>query len=220
MRILIAGVFAGICAGILATILQSIMVVPIIATAELFETGQMVYFDGDVPLVKLSALISEPRDLTTMFYTGVSTIVSAMGFALLLASVMSLRDEYLSVKQGALWGVFAFVALVLAPAIGLPPELPGSGSADVVERQVWWVGTAIATSIGLWQIAFYSSYKRLVIAVMFIALPHIVGAPHPNAYMGVTPPEMAGHFSTVALGVSLVMWVSIGTFLVMINQRQ
>jgi hypothetical protein len=33
-----------------------------------------------------------------------------------------------------------------APAIGLPPELPGIEAAALQSRQLWWVATAVATA--------------------------------------------------------------------------
>ncbi|MEI2612914.1 MAG: CbtA family protein [Candidatus Promineifilaceae bacterium] len=43
----------------------------------------------------------------------------------------------------------ASLAFQLAPAFGLPPELPGMAAADLGARQVWWCGTALATGVGI-----------------------------------------------------------------------
>jgi predicted cobalt transporter CbtA len=41
----------------------------------------------------------------------------------------------LDARRGLLWGLGGFAALHLAPAVGLPPELPGMASADLAARQ-------------------------------------------------------------------------------------
>ena len=50
-------------------------------------------------------------------------------------------------RNGLLWGLAGFLAVNLAPAAGLSPELPGMPAGDLLARQVWWVGTIIATGI-------------------------------------------------------------------------
>jgi adenosylcobinamide kinase/adenosylcobinamide-phosphate guanylyltransferase len=47
------------------------------------------------------------------------------------------------------WGLAGFAVFTLAPGLGLPPELPAMPAADLLARQVWWIGTAAATAIGL-----------------------------------------------------------------------
>ena len=41
-------------------------------------------------------------------------------------------------RTGLAFGVAGFIAVALAPALGLPPEIPGSGAAELGARQTWW----------------------------------------------------------------------------------
>ena len=94
--------------------------------------------------------------------------------------------------------------------MGLPPELPGAGAADVAARQVWWLGTLFATALGLWLIAFGEGSVAWIIGATALAIPHIIGAPEPDLLVGPVPPEIAAHFAARALGVGLVAWAILG----------
>ena len=45
---------------------------------------------------------------------------------------------------------------------------------------------------------------------MLIALPHIVGAPHPHEYVSTAPAELAGHFAATSLAVTAIFWAVLG----------
>ena len=49
----------------------------------------------------------------------------------------------LSQGQPVAWAL----AVHFAPAISLPPEVPGVAAADVFARQVWWFATVAATGV-------------------------------------------------------------------------
>ena len=57
-------------------------------------------------------------------------------------------------REGLLWGLGGFAVFMLAPSLGLPPELPGMPAAELGPRQVWWLLTAAATAAGLALLAF------------------------------------------------------------------
>jgi cobalt transporter subunit CbtA len=97
-----------------------------------------------------------------------------------------------------------------APSFGLPPELPGTEAAPLVERQVWWIGTAIATGAGLYAAARLRNIAGYAIAVVLIALPHVIGAPHPETPGGLAPEELEHKFVVVAIAISLVFWLVLG----------
>jgi cobalt transporter subunit CbtA len=79
---------------------------------------------------------------------------TGIGFALLLVVVSELAGGIANWRQGAFWGLAGFAVFTLAPGLGLPPELPAMPAADLVSRQVWWIGTVLATAAGLALIAF------------------------------------------------------------------
>ncbi|MDE0334681.1 MAG: CbtA family protein [Defluviicoccus sp.] len=213
-RILVSGLFAGFAAGLIAALLQLAFVQPILLHAELYESGQLTHFGGakagavaaagdvDVDLVRdgLSVLF------TTLLYTG---------YALILVAAMALAEERgfrIAVRQGLLWGLAGFVAVQFAPAVGVPPELPGSAAADIGLRRLWWLGTVGATAAGIVLIACGKGWTARGIAAVLILAPHVIGAPHPETFAGPAPPELAAMFAGRALGVGLVAWALLGLF--------
>lgn len=211
-RIITTALFAGFLAGILAAILQFLLVQPILLHAELFEGGELTHFGASgagTPAHADWPGFDPMRDLlsvlfTALIYTGYAFLLVA-GFAFAAD-----RGHTLTPRTGILWGIAGFVAVQLAPAMGLPPELPGAGAADVAPRQVWWFGTVFVTALGLWLIAFGTSALSWAIAAIALAVPHIIGAPEPDLLVGPVPPEIAAHFAARALGVGLVSWSVLG----------
>ncbi len=210
MNIIRSGVFAGLVAGIVTVILQLLFAVPIIAKSELFETGQIVFANNGVPFVKVSDIVAQMRSIPVIANTVVATILTCIGFGLILSAGIQLRNTNITVKQGAVWGIFAFMAFILAPSSGLPPELPGSGADTVYGRQGWWFLTVLLTIFGLWNLAFKEKLINIFIGVFLIAFPHIIGSPHPEAYIGPVPPELSAHFVSISLSISMIMWILIG----------
>ena len=212
-RILVSGLFAGFAAGVIAALLQLVFVQPLLLHAELYESGQLTHFGaakaasaqavvGGIDLVRdgLSVLF------TTLLYTG---------YALVLVAAMALAEDRgfrIAVRQGLLWGLAGFASVQFAPAVGIPPELPGSATADIGMRQLWWLGTVGATAAGIALIAFGKGWTARGIAAVLIFAPHVIGAPHPETFAGPAPPELAAMFAGRALGVGLVAWLLLGLF--------
>ena len=55
--------------------------------------------------------------------------------------------------------------------------------------------------------------NRLVIAaaILAAALPHLIGAPHPESAEGAVPPELAARFVTASLGGAALFWAILGS---------
>ena len=212
-RILVSGLFAGFAAGLIAAALQLVFLQPVLLHAELYETGKLTHFGA----TQAAGAAAVPAGLDPM-RDGLSVLFSALiycGYALILVAAMALAAERgvrISVRQGLLWGLAGFLAVHFAPAVGLPPELPGSAAADVALRQIWWFGTVGATAAGLALIAFGRGWIAWGAAALLIVAPHIVGAPHADGFAGPVPPELAGLFAGRALGVGLVAWALLGLF--------
>ena len=211
-RILVSGLFAGFAAGLIAALLQLVFVQPILLHAELYESGQLTHFGAEKTGAAVAAGgIDLVRDglsvlFTTLLYTG---------YALILVAAMALAEDRgfrIDVRQGLLWGLAGFLAVQFAPAVGLPPELPGSAAADMGLRQAWWFGTVGATAAGIALIAFGKGWQARGIAAVLVLAPHVIGAPHPETFAGPAPPELAGLFAGRALGVGLVAWALLGLF--------
>ena len=155
-----------------------------------------------------------PQDgLERIFYTTVTAILTGVGFALLLLSGMIMRGEKIDTRRGLLWGAGGFIAFVLAPSLGLPPELPGMVASDILARQSWWITAAVASIVGLWGLVFGEKIHYKILAVIIAITPHLFGAPHPEVLStnGV-PPELAAQFVTVSIAVGGLFWALIGGF--------
>src|SRR6202030_4532419 len=68
-------------------------------------------------------------------FTWMATTLTSVGFALLLVGAYAVSGRAVDAREGLLWGIAGFAAFALAPAFGLPPELPGSVAADLVARR-------------------------------------------------------------------------------------
>lgn len=112
--------------------------------------------------------------------------------------------------EGLLWGLAGFTAFALAPAFGLPPELPGSVAAELVARQIWWVTTSAATAAALALMVFVRAPWAILIGVAVLIVPHLIGAPQPPEGSGVVPPELAAAFAARSLVVNAVFWALLG----------
>ena len=212
-RILVSGLFAGFAAGLVAAVLQLVFVQPVLLQAELYESGRLTHFGTAEAAGAVAAAggIDWLRDGLSVLFT----TLTYTGYALILVAGMALaqdRGAAITARRGLVWGLAGFVAVQLAPAAGLPPELPGSSAADLGLRQIWWFATVGATASGLALIAFAKGWPARAVAAALILAPHAVGAPHPEAFAGPAPPELAGMFAGRALGVGLAAWALLGLF--------
>ena len=211
-RILVSGLFAGFAAGLIAAALQLVFVQPVLLQAELYESGQLTHFGAaKAGAIAAAGGIDLLRDGLSVLFT----TLTYTGYALILVAGMALAEDRgigITARQGLIWGLAGFVSVQLAPAAGLPPELPGSAAADLGLRQVWWFATVGATAAGLALIAFGKGRTARAAAAVLILAPHVIGAPHPDAFSGPAPPELAGLFAGRSLGVGLAAWALLGLF--------
>lgn len=211
-KMLTSAVFAGIAAGLFAALLQFTFVIPPLLEGELYETGARIHFgeNGSPESARGAPALGGEWGRHTM--TVAFNMITYTGYGLLLAALMAfaaLRGIATTTKQGLVWGIAGFIAVQLAPAIGLPPELPGTPAAEVGPRQFWWFATIILSASGLGLIAFGRAYIPWLGAAL-IALPQILGAPHLEAYYGVAPPELSAHFVSLSLGAAAAGWAMLG----------
>mgnify|MGYP001162286549 FL=1 len=220
-NLFISALCAGIVAGLIAALLQFIFVIPALLEGELFESGVHVHFglDGSPQSDRASPSLGDDWSRHSM--TVAFNIVTYTGYGLLLAAMIAfagLKGIITTPRNGLVWGLCGFIAVQLAPAVGLPPELPGTIGAEIGPRQIWWLGTILATSLGLGLIAFGQNYLPLG-GIALIAIPHLVGAPHLDVFFGVAPPELAAEFSTLSLGTAAAGWVVLGYLVSEMLQR-
>lgn len=212
-NLLTSAVFAGVAAGLIAALLQFVFVIPALLEGELFESGARVHFGANGSPQSDRGAPALGGDVSRHAMTVGFNIVTYVGFAFLLIAAMTIAEmrglTKITPKQGIIWGLAGFVAIQLAPAIGLPPVLPGTIGADVDARQAWWLGTIVASVVGLWVLAFSRGPIALA-GVALLAAPHLIGAPVLDTYWGVAPPELAAQFVTFSLGSAAVGWTCLG----------
>ncbi|HVH73883.1 MAG TPA: CbtA family protein [Stellaceae bacterium] len=193
-RIFCSAFAAGAGAGLLSYAIQAAALFPMIDRAELLEHPAAMPAGGH------------------LFYAVLADLLAGIGFALMLVAGMALaadrRGVAVDLRRGLLWGAAGFLVFALAPALGLPPALPGAETAGLAARQLWWLGTALATAAGLAAIVFGRRVVWRIAGVAAILAPHLLGAPQgpaPGASGGLTSP-----FALASLAVSAVFWLVIG----------
>lgn len=215
-HLLTSALFAGLAAGLIAALLQFWLVTPLLLEGELYETGTRTHFAAS-----LSDPVQSPsgpaegltQDMSRHAMTAGFNLVAYTAFALILLAGMALAERFghtLNIRTGLVWGLCGFIAMHLAPAVGLPPELPGTIAAEVELRQVWWLATVAASILGLGLIAFGRGFLPIM-GVIALAMPHLIGAPHLDTYFGIAPPELSAEFATRSLGVAAASWVVLGS---------
>ena len=154
-----------------------------------------------------------PEDgIERTLYTVGSEIVFGVAFALMLTAAFTVHGVPVDGRRGVLWGIGGFAVFTLAPALGLPPEVPGSMAADLGGRQLWWLGCAAATGVGLLLLVFGNRLPLIILGLLIIAAPHVVGAPQPEHFGGTAPPELAGHFAAASIVTKAIFWAMLGWF--------
>jgi cobalt transporter subunit CbtA len=210
---------AGLVGGLALTGLQVFGTVPLILKAEVYEKappaaahdhGAQARSDsGEADRGEEEAWA--PADgLQRSTFTALANVVTAIGFALLLVVASEAAGGLTSWRQGVLWGLAGFAVFTLAPGLSLPPELPGMPAADLVQRQAWWLGTALATGIGLALFVFRRSLPAAVGALILIVAPHALGAPQPASFESGVPEVLAHDFAVAVAVTSFIFWVLLG----------
>lgn len=239
-RIFSTAVIAGGVAGLILATVQHLTVTPMILEAETYETvttesghGQQSAGSGEGHHTHThhTGEAWSPEDgFERSFFTFVNTMIIGIGFALILVAGYAIRtmvsesgtSQFLvNWKWGILWGLGGFAAFHLAPAVGLPPELPGAGGGEsaLSARQMWWWFAVVSTGGGLLALAFAPGFARWL-GLALIALPHLFGAPETAHHAGLAPPELASAFVVASLVTNAVFWVVLGVLTVFLYSRR
>ncbi len=213
-QILIVALLAGMAAGVFSWGLHMVGSTPLILKAEIFERQA----DAEAPA---SASENEPshdhagayvpedgweRNLLTLG----ADLVTGVGFAMALVAGLFFLGGPVDYRRGLLWGLIGFIAFSLAPAIGLPPTLPGTPEGPLLDRQIWWVLTVAATLLGIFMMFKGRKVLYGIAGLGLIALPHIIGAPMPPMEQPATPELLRLTFLWVTLGSTFLFWLSLG----------
>ncbi|MDY0885792.1 CbtA family protein [Dongia soli] len=239
-RLLITAVLAGVIAGVFVTVVHQIATIPVILKAEVFEkAAETAPAVGNSATADGSAMSTtehdhatgeahehdeggwEPSDgLQRNAFTAAADILTGIGFALLLAAAYAARGTEMDWRKGLFWGLAGFAVFTLAPSLGLPPEVPGTEAAPLMQRQVWWVATVALTGGGLALIFLTRQILWSVLGVAMIVLPHAYGAPQPVEHHSAAPEALAHSFIVAATMTSLLFWVALGILTGFFFKRQ
>ena len=199
-RIFITALAAGFVAGLFIWGAHMVKAVPLILEAETYEAA----------VVGATAEAAPDEGYGRHSYTLITDVITAIGFALMLAAAFALSGRDVDWREGLLWGLGGYAAFYLAPSLGLPPEVPGMQAADIGQRQAWWLATAAATLIGLGLIFFARPIPAKALGGALIVLPHLLGAPAHEAVSGPLPAELAAEFVVVSLVTTGLFWLVLG----------
>jgi cobalt transporter subunit CbtA len=231
-RLVMAAVAAGLTAGVAVSAVQRVTTVPLILVAEGYEAAAPAVAPGHdhghgagavaghqatqtiqatqpqhpEAVSELAAEIADPRRTAL---TVLTNVVVGSGYALLLAGAMLLAGVPVDARRGLLWGAGGFAAFVLAPAAGLPPELPGTAAAELVARQGWWLAAAGGAALGVLALGLSRRPLVVVVALAVAIVPHIVGAPQGDGASS-APAELAVRFAVQSIAVAAVFWAILG----------
>jgi cobalt transporter subunit CbtA len=220
-RIVMVGGLAGLLAGILLTLLHLTVTVPIILEAETYEQAAVAQVHAAEAWGHAhDAQAWAPEDgIERALFTLLADIITAVGFGLLLVATCVLAGRELTWREGLHWGLAGFAAFVLAPAIGLPPELPGMEAAPLLQRQAWWLATVAATAGGLALLFLGREPLRAGLGLVLLVLPHLYGAPQPMEHHSLVPAALAHQFVSAALVVNLLFWAALGAIAGLLCKR-
>ena len=223
-RVVLSALLVGAMSGLLLSAVQRWQVIPLIDAAERFEQARTpqaaVPARGEVQAHEHAghdhgahvhpATAWEPAEgAERIGFTVLSNVLTAAGFAvvMLVAMSASLRRAALTQRKaatkldwrhGLLWGLAGYVVFFVAPALGLPPEIPGAEAAPLGSRQLWWMFAVVCTAAGIAVAAFGKSPWRWT-ALALLAVPHLVGAPQLGASpFAELPAEVAAELTRLA----------------------
>ncbi|MBI1905291.1 MAG: CbtA family protein [Rhodocyclales bacterium] len=193
-RIVLCALLVGALCGLLASVVQQWQVIPIIEAAEALESRALPSAPPELAAPAHGAGHAHadepfmPEDgMERELWTLIANALTATGFALLLIPLIAAaerlqRGPAATARNGLGWGAAGWLCVFVAPALGLPPEIPGAAAAALHERQAWWLLAVVCAASGIAVLRFVPTYWRWL-GLGLLALPYAVGAPE----LGVGP---------------------------------
>jgi cobalt transporter subunit CbtA len=197
---------AGLAVCLAVSALQFVTTEPLILHAEEFEGAAAESHEHAAPAIDDAEEWGPADGIERAAYTVAANLVVGFAVSLMLLGAMALKGDPIDAKRGLLWGVAGFAAVSLLPALGLPPELPGTPAADIAGRQLWWLATAAASAAGIALLAFSRNWGLIAAGVVLLVAPHVIGAPVPPSHEVSYPGALAGEFVVASMVGSAVLW--------------
>ena len=228
----VAAVVAGLIAALVFTVVQSVWVTPLILQGEVYEdAAEAAPHSTGITLSSMTMAVHhhdeahevaagghhhdendwKPEDgwQRTLFTFG-ANLLMGVGYAFVLVALYLLWREPRNILVGALYGVAGFLVFFAAPAIGLPPELPGTAAAELSIRQEWWAMTAAATALGLFLVFSQRGWWMRILGFMIAVAPHFVAAPQPAVESSLAPAELQSQFQVATTVANAAFWLVLG----------
>jgi cobalt transporter subunit CbtA len=213
-RVLAIGLIAGFAAGLAIAALQHVSTTPLILAAEVYEAAQHAHDAADA-----AEGWSPAPGVQRLVATSLATVGLAVGYALMLLAAMLIAAEEIAPSRALVWACGGFAATGLATSFGLAPQLPGAAEADLAARQLWWVGTALATAGGLYALLRREEVTAKAIGIVLLLAPHLYGAPQAARPESTVPAELAARFAAASIGVQAVLWCLVGALVGVLWRR-
>jgi cobalt transporter subunit CbtA len=218
-RVFLAAVLAGVVASFALSTVQHLRLTPLILAAERLE-GSTHEHAAASPAAEERPAWAPADGLERTFYTVLTNLIVGVAFALALTGASLLLGVPITLSNGVLWGVAGFLVFSLSPSAGLPPELPGMPAAELTSRQLWWLATVAATAAGLALLTVKRQRPLVLLALVLLALPHVIGAPQPPEHASAVPAHLAAAFAANSIAVAAVFWVVLGLLIGLLNDRR
>jgi len=220
----LAAVVAGLIAALVFTIVQSVWITPLIHQGEVYEeAAEHSHVEAHEHHADAHEGAHEagghhhdddewkPEDgwQRTVFTFG-ANLLMGVGYAFVLVALYLLWREPRNALSGAVYGLVGFLVFFAAPAVGLPPDLPGTAAAELSVRQQWWAMTAVATAVGLFLLFSQSRWSLRILGIVIVIAPHFVPAPQPAVESSLAPAELQTQFRVATTIANAVFWVALG----------
>jgi cobalt transporter subunit CbtA len=224
---LLAAIVAGLIAALVFTVVQSVWVTPLILQGEVYEDAAEAAHHSHAGHDESHELAATSHQATgghdhdenewkpgdgwqrTLFTFG-ANLVMGVGYAFVLVALYLLWREPRNTLTGALYGIGGFLVFFGAPALGLPPELPGTAAAELSVRQEWWAMTAVATAVGLFLLFSQTRWPMRILGLAIVIAPHFVAAPQPAVQSSLAPAELQSQFRVATTVCNAVFWLALG----------
>jgi len=182
--LILSACLTGAILGLTLTALQAVGITPILLAAEAYEISDEPHHDAADHGHEHGSQTDHHHDESAwapadgaerLFYTAVSNICAGIGFAAILLVLMNQLSQRgrleLTPGRGLMMGALCFMAVFVAPSLGLPPEIPGASAAALESRQLWWIATVATAAAGLGLLILARGWTRWL-GLALLLLPY------------------------------------------------
>jgi len=221
-RLFLVAALAGLISGLFIAVVHQVSTTPLILAAEQYETAAPAepaaaadttthtHGDGAAHDHGGGGAWAPADGWERTLSTAVADVLTGIGFSLLLVAAYRIWGGAMNWRTGLYWGLAGFAAIVASPNLGLPPEVPGTAAAPLLDRQIWWLATVALTGAGLAMIFQGKRYWWAALGLALIVLPHAYGAPQPAEHASLAPAALSHRFIVAATIVGLLFWAVLG----------